>query len=71
MDDELRGFDALLVAGVAEEASGELAVLGAGQQPADRVAAEEVEDDVEAVVDAAVRAPQQYNPLRRVPAARR
>jgi len=33
--------------------------LTPGQQPADRVAAEEIKDDVEAVVDAAVRASQQ------------
>ena len=49
---ELVAVDAVAVESVGDELFGELAGLGGGDHPADDVAAEDVDDDVQLVVDA-------------------
>lgn len=50
MEVELAGNDALLVAAVADQAFGQLGTFAIGDHPADHIAAEDVQDDVEIVV---------------------
>ena len=50
-------FDVVLAAGLLDEATGEIGVLAGREHPADDVAAEDVEQDVEVVVAPLLRDP--------------